>query len=65
MAFLVLPWAGFILVAGAPGVWQSVRGLEAFPDTFNPGFFLVKLAAWLLALLAAAQALRDAFGPAD
>lgn len=61
----VLPWAAFILVAGASGAWQSVRGLEAFPDTFNPGYFLVKLAAWLLALLAAAQALRDAFGPAD
>jgi TRAP-type mannitol/chloroaromatic compound transport system permease small subunit len=59
----VLPWSLFILVAGAPFVWQSLRQLEGFPDTYNPGYFLVKVAAWLLALLAAAQALLDIFRP--
>lgn len=56
----VVPWSAFILVAGAKPVWQSILQLEGFPDTFNPGYFLVKVAAWLLALLALLQALLDA-----
>lgn len=55
-ALAVLPFALFVAVAGAPMVWQSLRSLESFPDTFNPGYFIVKFAAWLLALLMAAQA---------
>ena len=59
----IAPWAFFILVVGAPAVWQSLRGLEQFPETLSPGYFLVKASALLLALLALAQALIDAFGP--
>ena len=55
----VLPWALFVLNSGAPQVWQSLRTFEAFPDTFNPLYFIVKCAAWLLALLLALQALAD------
>ncbi|MBI3706139.1 MAG: TRAP transporter small permease subunit [Proteobacteria bacterium] len=55
----VVPWALFFLIAGAPMVWQSLRQLEAFPDTSNPGYFIIKASAWLLALLALAQALLD------
>lgn len=58
--FVVAPWALFVLVAGAPMTVQSILHLEGFPDTYNPGYFLVKAAAWLLALLALAQALLDA-----
>ena len=63
-ALCVLPWAMFVLVSGAMPVWLSVRGLEAFPDTYNPLYFMVKLSAWLLALLMALQALADLL-PAD
>ncbi len=49
-ALLVLPWAIFVLVSGALPTWQSVVGLEAFPDTFNPFYFVIRLSAWLLAL---------------
>jgi TRAP-type mannitol/chloroaromatic compound transport system permease small subunit len=57
-ALLVLiPWALFLLVAGWPIVSSSVRALEAFPDTGNPGYFIVKGAMALLALLVLAQAL--------
>src|SRR5947209_2359421 len=35
-AVCVLPWALFVLVAGAGPTWRSLVGLEAFPDTFNP-----------------------------
>lgn len=62
--FCVVPWALFILVAGWPEVWRSVRLLEAFPDTYNPGYFVIKMSAWLLALLALAQALLDLAAPA-
>jgi TRAP-type C4-dicarboxylate transport system permease small subunit len=55
----VAPWSLFILVASAPAVWQSIHGLEAFPETYDPGYFLVKVATWLLALLALAQAVLD------
>ena len=54
--FCVAPWSLFILVASAPAVWQSIHGLEAFPETYDPGYFIIKVATWLLALLALAQA---------
>jgi TRAP-type mannitol/chloroaromatic compound transport system permease small subunit len=52
----VAPWSLFILVVSAPAVWQSVGELEKFPETYDPGYFIVKVAAWLLVLLALAQA---------
>jgi len=52
----VAPWSLFILIASTPAVWQSVHGLENFPETYNPGYFIIKAAMWLLALLALAQA---------
>jgi TRAP-type C4-dicarboxylate transport system permease small subunit len=55
--FCIAPWSLFILVVSAPEVWQSIAGLEAFPDTYDPGYFIIKAATWLLALLALAQAL--------
>jgi TRAP-type mannitol/chloroaromatic compound transport system permease small subunit len=55
VALGVLPWSAFVLWQGAPQVWQSVRQLEAFPDSFNPGYFVIKLA---MALLAAAMLLQ-------
>jgi len=58
-ALCVLPWAAFVLFSGAPMAWQSLRGLEAFPDTANPFYFMVKLSACLMALLMALQALLD------
>ena len=56
---VLLPWSAFILYAGTPAVWQSVLQLENSPETYNPGYFLVKVAAWLLALLVLLQTLLD------
>ena len=61
-ALAVLPFALYVLIAGAPLALGSLRGLEGFPDTFNPGYFIVKAAAWLLALLMVLQALCDLRG---
>lgn len=62
-ALAVLPWALFLLVQSAPAVWQSVRQLERFPETDNPGYFVLRLALLLLAALLALQALLDLFPP--
>src|SRR5215472_16395569 len=59
----VLPWALFVLVAGYNIVVSSVLGLEAFPDTTNPGYFLIKVALWLLAGLMLAQGVIDLLKP--
>ena len=57
----MLPWALFVLIAGKNIVISSVLGLEAFPDTANPGYFIVKIALLLLAGLMFVQALIDVF----
>jgi TRAP-type mannitol/chloroaromatic compound transport system permease small subunit len=57
------PWAVFVLYASRQIVWMSFKQLESFPDTYNPGYFLVKLALWLLAALLLAQAIVDAVHP--
>jgi TRAP-type mannitol/chloroaromatic compound transport system permease small subunit len=55
----LLPWSVFIMYVGWPMVLQSITGLEKFPDTFNPGYFLIKGSAMLLALLVSLQAVVD------
>ncbi|MDB5872874.1 MAG: hypothetical protein JWQ07_2316 [Ramlibacter sp.] len=54
------PWALFMLWTSAPQVWQSLRQLEHFGETLNPGFFIIKLALWLMVVLILADA---AFAP--
>jgi TRAP-type mannitol/chloroaromatic compound transport system permease small subunit len=61
----VLPFALFVLVSGAPLAWDSLRTLESFPDTFNPGYFIVKFSAWLLALLMALEASLTLLAPPE
>jgi TRAP-type mannitol/chloroaromatic compound transport system permease small subunit len=63
MAFVLVPWAAFVLVAIWSTLRDSVAVLESFPDTGNPGYFIVKSAAALLALLVLAQAIVTASGP--
>ena len=58
-ALVLIPWSSFILFAAWPGVLQSVLQLEAFPETFNPGYFVVRACVALLALLVLMQALLD------
>jgi hypothetical protein len=42
---------------------QSVRQLEGFPETYNPGYFLIRIALVTLALLVLVQAIADALRP--
>lgn len=55
----VLAWAAFLVVASAGMAWQSALGLERFPETANPGYFLIKLALMLMGLLLAVQSAAD------
>jgi hypothetical protein len=50
------PWAAFVLWSAWPQVAASVRSLEKFPETFNPGYFLIKIALALMVLLVLADA---------
>lgn len=58
-AACVLPWALYVVVEGWPMAWRALVGLEAFPETFNPGYFVIKASAWLLALLTALESLLE------
>ena len=59
----LLPWAVFVIVASKGFVLPSVLGLEGFPDTANPGYFIIKAALWLLAGLVVAQAVIEIARP--
>ena len=59
----LIPWALFIVYASRNFVLQSALGLEAFADTANPGYFIIKLALWLMVLLVIAQSAVDIFRP--
>ncbi|HEX3537134.1 MAG TPA: TRAP transporter small permease subunit [Stellaceae bacterium] len=62
LSVCVVPWSLFVLIAGTPMVWRSVAQLEAFPETYNPGYFIIKASALLLAALVLIQALLDMTG---
>jgi TRAP-type mannitol/chloroaromatic compound transport system permease small subunit len=59
----LLPWALFVLVASKGIVASSVLGLESFQDTNNRGYFIIKAALWLMAIVVIAQSLIDVFRP--
>lgn len=59
----LLPWAIFVVIAGKSFVVPSVLGLEAFDDTGNPGYFIIKAALWVMAILIVAQAAVDILRP--
>ena len=55
------PWSVYMLWASYGPVSRSLLQLEKFSETLSPGFFMVKLALWLLlalVLLDAVQGLR-------
>jgi TRAP-type mannitol/chloroaromatic compound transport system permease small subunit len=58
-AMCVLPWAVCVLGLSTPFVLRSVLMLERFPESYNAGYFVIKLALLLLAALLALQALLD------
>jgi len=59
----LLPWALFVLIASKSTVVSSLRALESFQDSGNPGYFLVKIALWAMAITILAQCIYDIFRP--
>lgn len=57
-----LPWSLFVIVVYGRDAWRSLLLLERFPDTNNPGYFVIKLAVVLMAALLAAQAIVQISG---
>lgn len=62
-AIVLVPWSAFLLYAGWPLVAQSVRQLEGFPETFNPGYWLLKVAVALMAILVLLEAIVTVLAP--
>jgi TRAP-type C4-dicarboxylate transport system permease small subunit len=60
---ILIPAACFVIWSGGHAAWMSLVQLERFPETFNPGYFVVRLAVIVLALLVLLQALVDLFAP--
>jgi TRAP-type mannitol/chloroaromatic compound transport system permease small subunit len=59
----LMPWALLVLIASKNLVLSSLLALEGFPDTYNPGYFIIKVALWVLAGLVLAQAVLDIARP--
>jgi TRAP-type C4-dicarboxylate transport system permease small subunit len=55
----LVPWALWILVTASGPSLRSLVQLERFPETSNPGYFLIKLALWVLAIGILATSLLD------
>jgi len=61
--FGLVPWSIIVLVTSWSLVRQSTVLLERFPDTGNPGYFIIKLALLLLAGLLLIQGLLEVSRP--
>ena len=61
----LLPWALFVLIASKGIVVSSVQNLESFQDSGNPGYFLIKIALWVMAVLILGQSLVGIFLPRE
>jgi TRAP-type mannitol/chloroaromatic compound transport system permease small subunit len=63
--FGLLPWALFVLVASRITVVSSLQHLEQFQDSGNAGYFLIKIALWVMAAAVICQSLVDLFRPRE
>jgi TRAP-type mannitol/chloroaromatic compound transport system permease small subunit len=59
----LLPWALFVLIAGKTAILSSLRDLESFQDSGNPGYFVIKIALWVMAIAVIGQALINIVPP--
>jgi TRAP-type mannitol/chloroaromatic compound transport system permease small subunit len=59
VVFGLIPWSVIVLVTSWSLVRDSTLLLERFPDTGNPGYFIIKLALLLMALLVLMQGLLE------
>jgi TRAP-type mannitol/chloroaromatic compound transport system permease small subunit len=58
---VLVPWSAFMVWAAWPPALDSIRHLERFSETFNPGYFIIRSVIVLLAIAILIQGLIDAF----
>jgi TRAP-type mannitol/chloroaromatic compound transport system permease small subunit len=63
VVFGLIPWSVIVLITSWSLVRDSTLLLERFPDTGNPGYFIIKLALLLMALLVLMQGLLELMPP--
>lgn len=63
VVFGLVPWSVIVLVTSWSLVRDSALLLERFPDTGNPGYFIIKLALLLMALLVLIEGLLELMPP--
>ena len=61
--FGLIPWSIIVLVTSWSIVRDSTLLLERFPDTGNPGYFIIKLALLILVLLILIEGAIGLFPP--
>ena len=61
--FGLIPWSMIVLVTSWSIVRDSTLLLERFPDTGNPGYFIIKLALLILVLLILIEGAIGLFRP--
>ncbi len=61
--FGLIPWSVIVLVTSWSLVRDSTLLLEHFPDTGNPGYFIIKIALLLMALLVLIEGLLELMPP--
>lgn len=54
------PWAFFLLWTAAPQMLESIRAREIFSEGLTPGYFMLRIALVLLAVLVLGQAVAQA-----
>lgn len=59
------PWALFITWTAVPQMLASIAQLESFSEGNTPGYFVLRMAVVLLAVLVLAEALCSAIAPAQ
>jgi TRAP-type mannitol/chloroaromatic compound transport system permease small subunit len=57
--FGLIPWSVIVLITSWSLVRNSALLLERFPDTGNPGYFIIKLSLLLMALLVLIEGLLE------
>ena len=60
---VLIPWAAFVVWSGRSFVTISLIQFERFQDTGHPGYFLIKIAVLLLAVLVLTAGIVDAVRP--
>jgi TRAP-type mannitol/chloroaromatic compound transport system permease small subunit len=61
--FGLIPWSIIVLLTGWSIMRDSTLLLERFPDTGNPGYFIIKLALLLMALLVLIEGVLELLAP--